>query len=190
MGARESPDDVTAVIEANAPDLLAYFHRRVETPEDAADLLAETLLVIWRRERVVPADGVEARMWMFGIARRVLSSHRRTTRRRSSLHDRLRSQLADPVAPLPAEDALEVQDALRRLDPTDQEIIRLTYWEGFSLREAADLLDLAEGTVRSRHHRARRALRKMIGAELDVTATEPQRGDQSGLDSAACVADS
>jgi RNA polymerase sigma-70 factor (ECF subfamily) len=60
-------------VEGNGADLLAYFSRRVTPVEDAADLLADTLMAVWRRVADLPADGTGARMWMFGVARRVCS---------------------------------------------------------------------------------------------------------------------
>lgn len=56
--------------------LLAYALRRVAHPEDAADVVAETFLVAWRRRHDIPADD-EARLWLYGVARRVLANHHR-----------------------------------------------------------------------------------------------------------------
>lgn len=119
-------DRVTRLVEAHAPDLLAYFTRRVEYPPDAADLLSDTLLVVWRKVRRLPDDDTEARMWMFGVARHVLSGHRRGRRRRSKLQDRLHNELL--VLPSHAnERTTELQSALAELEPTDLEIIRLVH---------------------------------------------------------------
>lgn len=171
MGAPDAEERVASVVEAGSADLLAYFVRRVDSPEDAADLLGETLLVIWRRAEAIPADDVGARMWMFGIARNVLSTHGRTARRRSALQDRLRSELRTSPDPTGAGDPLDVPAALRHLDERDQEIIRLTYWDGFTQKQAAELLGMPEGTVRSRHHRARATLRELL-----TEARSPSRG--------------
>jgi len=160
MGAPDAPDMVSTRVEENAAALLAYFLRRVEVTEDAADLLSDTLLVIWRQAERLPLDETEARMWMFGVARKVLLTHRRTDERRSALHEKLRSELSVLV---PDEGGsaskVDVRTAIAELDELDQEIIRLTYWDGFSQAEAAHLLALPEGTVRSRSHRARQRLR-------------------------------
>ncbi len=55
-----SPADRVARVEKavreHAPGILAYFSRRVEPGHDAADLLAETLLVVWRRASSLPTD--------------------------------------------------------------------------------------------------------------------------------------
>lgn len=161
MDAHDTGDRISVVVESQAPDLLAYFLRRVETAEDAADLLGEALLIIWRRAASMPSGDEEARMWMFGIARNLLTTHARTTRRRSALQDKLRAQLREQVEERAA-DHLDVRALLDRLSETDQEIIRLTYWDGFSQKQAAQMLGMPQGTVRSRHHRAREALRRML----------------------------
>lgn len=149
-------------MEAYSPALLAYFHRRVD-PVDAVDLLNDTLLVIWRKARTVPNDDVEARMWMYGVARRVLATHRRSSRRRTALHERLQAELAS-VSTEDPDDVRALHEALSRLPELDQEIIRLVHWDGLSQAETARLLGMPEATVRSRHHRARVKLRAALGA--------------------------
>jgi RNA polymerase sigma-70 factor (ECF subfamily) len=161
MASRDLEDRVERLVENNTPALLAYFLRRTTDPADAADLLGDALLVIWRRAKALPTDDSEARLWMFGVARRVLASQRRGQQRRSALQDRLRAQLT-VTGGAPDTDRIDLEVALRRLSAVDQEIIRLVHWDGFSQAEAAQLLGLPEGTLRSRHHRARQQLRGML----------------------------
>ncbi|MBF4599295.1 RNA polymerase sigma factor [Frigoribacterium sp. VKM Ac-1396] len=159
---------MTAVIETTSRDLLGYFLRRVRSAEDAADLLGETQLVVWRRVDQLPGEPLEARLWMFGIARRVLSTYRRAGARRVALADRLRQEIEvrGPVAQ-PASDGEELRALLLTLSYLDQEIIRLVHWEGFSLAEVATILDKRPGTVRSRYSRARMSLRQAIDDQSD-----------------------
>ncbi|WHP17872.1 RNA polymerase sigma factor [Cellulomonas sp. ES6] len=97
-----TPDErFAALFERTHRPLLAYALRRVSDPADAADVVAETFLVAWRRLDDVPA-GEAARPWLFGVARRVLANHYRGERRRDALADRLRDQLTE-VVPQPAE---------------------------------------------------------------------------------------
>jgi len=161
MASKDLEDRVERLIEANTAALLAFFVRRTSDPADAADLLGDTLLVLWRRARALPADDAEARLWMFGVARRVLANQRRGQRRQSALQDRLREQIAT-TAHEPDADGIDLAAALRQLPDLDQEIIRLVHWDGFSQADTARLLGMPEGTVRSRHHRARDQLRGML----------------------------
>lgn len=178
------PDDerVTRLVQAEARALLAYFTRRVDHAADAGDLLGETLLVIWRRVGALPADPTEARMWMYGVAARVLSQHRRGEGRRTTLAERLRAELQAPQDPDPDPDpAVAVRAALASLDPVDAEIIRLVHWDGVTQAEAATILGRRPGTVRSRYHRARQQLNKFLNEEGSGT-DRPGRssGAQSG----------
>lgn len=157
-----------SALKANATDLLAYFVRRTDSSDDAADMLSDTLLAVWRRRAAVPDDDTEARMWMFGIARNVLMTHTRSKRRRTALQEKLRAELADEGSRAGADPFhLDVRAAICRLDRIDQEIIRLTYWDGFSLAQVARLLHMPEGTIRSRHHRARAELRHVLSLPAD-----------------------
>lgn len=153
-------------------EILAYALRRVGDPEDAADVLAETFLVAWRRSADIPV-GPEARLWLYGVARRTLANHRRGELRRARLNERLRAELADAISDwTPPEDgAGEAIAALGRLDPRDRELLRLTAWEELSPRQAATVLGLSAVAARSRLHRARRRLRR----ELENCGTDPQR---------------
>lgn len=162
---------VTELVEREAGSLLDYFLRRTARAEDAADLLGETLLVVWRRERSIPEDPTKARMWMFGIARKVLAGQRRSGTRRAALTHRLAAELT-VQSPTSDDDSLttEVRTLIDRLDDVDQEIIRLVYWDGFTLIQAAEILDMRPATVRSRHARARAKLRTWLdcqGAEAE-----------------------
>lgn len=77
--------DVPALVARESSALLAYFARRVTPVEDAADLLGDTLVIVWRRQSSIPGDETRARMWLYGVARKVLSTHRRSTGRRHAL---------------------------------------------------------------------------------------------------------
>lgn len=158
---RDISERVTTLVEANSADVLGYLVRRTSDPDEAADLFADTLTVLWRRARNLPDSDVEARMWIFGVARNTLLTRSRARRRRTALHSRLQAQLREQ----PQDDggrSAAIHDALASLDPLDQEIIRLVHWDGFSQVEAAQLLKMPDATVRSRHLRARRQLKTAL----------------------------
>lgn len=162
----------------NFAGLLAYALRRVTDPADAADIVAETFLVAWRRAEDVPAGG-EARLWLFGVARRAMANQRRGKLRRSNLADRLRHELTDLMCRdhAPAVETTQVvRSAMAKLDPDDRELLRLTSWEGLSPSEVAVVFRLPAGTVRSRLHRARVHLR----AQLEEAGWGDERNDAGG----------
>jgi RNA polymerase sigma-70 factor (ECF subfamily) len=161
--------------------LLAYALRRVGEPADAADVVAETFVVAWRRVDEIP-PGSAARLWLFGVARRLLANQRRGRLRRSKLADRLRAELTDVVLdPMaPAETRQVVSAALARLDEDDRELLRLTSWEGLTPAEVAVVYAIPDGRARSRLHRARARFR----LELEALGWDDERSGPAGHDDA------
>jgi len=156
-------DRVSELFEAESGALLRYFLRRVEVREDAADLVAETALVLWRRAADLPGDAERDRMWMYGIARRTLSGYRRSGIRRRALADRLRDELATTGDEAPAGPQLdEVRSAVRALPQREQDVVALVHWEGFTVTAAAAVLGIRPGTAQMRYSRARARLRQML----------------------------
>lgn len=164
----EHEDRFRRVYAVNFEPLLAYAMRRVEQPEDAADVVAETFLVAWRRSRDMPPE-TEARLWLYGVARRVLANHHRGGVRRERLGERLRQRLrgalgVDPGSEVP--ERLAVRAALARLGELDREVLMLTFWEGLEPREVAAVLRVSSAVVRTRLSRARARLRDLVGDDL------------------------
>ena len=162
--------------------LLTYALRRVGEPADAADVVAETFVVAWRRLDEIPPGG-EARLWLFGVARRVIANHQRGGLRRSRLADRLRAELVehvelDPMASV--ETRQVVATALGRLDEDDRELLRLTSWEGLTPAEIATVCGIPSGRARSRLHRARGRFR----AELEKLGWDDERTAGTGHEEA------
>jgi RNA polymerase sigma factor (sigma-70 family) len=168
MTRRTPPEErFQALYRAHARPLLVYALRRAARPEDAADVVADTMLVAWRRIAEVP-DGDEARLWLYGVARRVLSNSRRGLDRRDRLGERLRREvrrLADPDVAIGVSVSLDVRAALARLPADDRELLQLTAWEGLGSPEVAAVLGLSRVAVRSRLRRARVRLRQELAGD-------------------------
>ncbi|MGV8885682.1 MAG: RNA polymerase sigma factor [Microbacteriaceae bacterium] len=184
FSARESASesaqlDIHQFVAREGPALLDYFIRRVESTDDAADLLSDAFVVLWRRRASIPSDMTESRMWLYGVARKVLTTHRRGTGRRKNLSERLRLELAVASNAPHHEEALlyeHVRHLIKDLDEIDREIIGLVYWEGFALVEVAQILSMKPATVRSRHARARAALRMALLENGDEESDESDAG--------------
>jgi RNA polymerase sigma-70 factor, ECF subfamily len=152
------------ILRGLVPDLLAYFGRRLDDHEDAADALSETLLVVWRRRRHLPEDPERSRQYAFGVARHVLAAARRGKVRRRALADRIGAELAVAWAETtrPVDD--ELREALAELPERDRELVLLVAWEGFGVAEAGAVLGLRADAARQRYSRARSRLRDRLTA--------------------------
>lgn len=154
-------DEFRALYASHARAVLGYALRRTDSSDDAADVVAETFLVAWRRPGAVPV-GAEARPWLFGVARRTLANLHRGRRRRDDLAQRLRRDLR-AVLPDHADEVAGTADTTRllsRLPAKDREILTLTAWEQLTPSEIAEALQMSPNAVRLRLSRARTKLRE------------------------------
>ncbi len=145
--------------------LLTYLRHLTSDPGLAEELLQDTLLAAWTGARGYTGKA-SVQGWLLGIARR--RTH--YTRRRRSF------QLVDASAldPLPArepepEDLLlihatqeEVAAAIDRLAPIHREVLILTFVHELSYQDLAEVLGIPLGTVKSRLHQAKRAIRTVL----------------------------
>jgi RNA polymerase sigma factor (sigma-70 family) len=145
--------------------LLAYALRRTQRLEDAEEIVADTLLVAWRR-RVDMPDGAETIPWMYGVARRLIANQRRGHGRRRRLErmlEPLTPAAVDPGELVEAADTTRaVIAASRRLREDDQEVLRLAAWEGLSREQIAISLGCSENAAALRLRRARQRLREEL----------------------------
>src|SRR6266511_1654650 len=130
--AAERRERFRLVYEENYAPILGYALRRTRADE-AQDVVAETFLVAWRRLDDVPAH--EARLWLYGTARRVLPNRARAERRRGRLASRLREHSVDVHVDVHAGGA--VAAAFARLRPDERELLSLVAWEGLKTEEIA-----------------------------------------------------
>jgi RNA polymerase sigma factor (sigma-70 family) len=144
-----------SLYEANYHLILGYALRRADD-EEAADVVAETFLVAWRRLADVP-DGEFARLWLYGTARRVLANRRRAERRRIRLAARVRAAATTTHEPeLDAGGA--VAAAFARVPAVQRELLALVAWEELDSSAIAAVLGCSTTAARIRLHRARRRL--------------------------------
>lgn len=175
-GSQEHNEVFRRLYAEHFDSVLGYALRRVDRPEDAADVVSDTFLVAWRRLHHLPS-GDDARPWLYGVARRVLANHRRGEGRRRQLGERLRQQLAT-VVPDTSDDVArraDVSAALRRLSARDQEVLELHLWEGLEPRDIAEVLGLTTVVVRPRLSRARARLRDLLGNDPPSPGHSPAR---------------
>jgi len=134
-------------------------------PDVVDHAVQDTFLALWREAHTYRGGGdVAAFIWGIGV-RRLIDAIRRENRGRR----RLPPRGAEPEVVVSAEDQVLVGiehgrlgQALAGLSPELRGAIEATVLDGLTCAEAAVLLGVAEGTVKSRCHRARVALRAAL----------------------------
>ncbi len=156
-------------------DLLRYLTRRAGDPDEAADLLAETYLIAWRRLEVIPA-GDAARLWLFGVARNLLKKRASRSRTTEALAERLAAELHAAQQTAEATNDERAHLALRafgRLSEQDREILSLTAWEGLRPGQIASVMGISANRARVRLHRARTKLGRQLRPAKPPTQHRP-----------------
>jgi RNA polymerase sigma-70 factor (ECF subfamily) len=156
-------------------DLLAYLVRRSARVEDAADALAETYLIAWRRFDAVPR-GDAARLWLFGVARNLLMKGATRHRAQDALVERLAHEL-QAGASYPEDSRSEaLRAAVAALPVSQREVVLLTAWEGLTPKQIATVTGARVNLVRVRLHRARNRLKQ----ELEIAVRAGAGRDRLG----------
>jgi RNA polymerase sigma-70 factor (ECF subfamily) len=157
--------------------LQRYVRRRADAAA-VDDVVADTLLVLWRRLDDVPADNELA--WCYGTARRCLANHRRAGERRDRLADRVASEAAVLAADDPVADP-DLWSALAELSIDDREIVRLWAWEQLTPKEIAIVLAITPNAASIRLHRAKQRLADRLAARKEIgLAGHRPGGDPNG----------
>ncbi len=153
-----------AVYRLHYPEIHGYLRRRTGSQHLAEDLAAETFVAAWKSAHRFTSRGVPVRAWLMRIANNQANHWARRQKRRDMWRWlTARSELVSDPTPSDGESA-RVHRALMELSPEQQAVLCLHHVEGLSIEEAALVLGIAEGTVKSRLHRAREAFRSRLEA--------------------------
>ncbi len=162
--------------------LWGYLWRQLDGDTGLAEeVLQDTLLAVWNGAARFRGDAPVA-VWIFRIAHHTAATARRNRGRRaagrlislstaendSALEQRLASSShEDEIL-----ERMTMQSAIERLSPKHREVIDLVCFHGFAIDEVAHILDVPNGTVRSRLSYARQALARVLS-----TATTGEASD-------------
>lgn len=154
------------------------FVRRRTSRETADDVVADTLLVLWRRLDEVNEGGEIA--YCLGVARRSLANRLRADSRQNRLIARLSSSLKVVDRHTPAvEDVGEnaaLHEALAHLTPGDREVLTMWSWDGLEAREIGVVLDITSNAAAIRLHRAKHRLRKHLERKSQLPTGQSSSG--------------
>ena len=174
------------------PDVTRFARSLTRDETNAEDLVQETYLRAWRHwDSFKP--GNEARAWLFTIARNAWRKRAPRDARLVAVEDDTLQLLAEQEFPLGAS-----QEVLQRLSDADlrpairkaiaelpdgfREVVELVELQELSYAEAAEVLDIPVGTVRSRLFRARRLLQQSLlehARDAGLVAAAPEEEPRS-----------
>ncbi|MBM7783863.1 sigma-70 family RNA polymerase sigma factor [Tenggerimyces flavus] len=164
-GATADEELIRELYTEHAGPLLGYVLRLVRGDRQRAeDVVQETLLRAWRHpESLDPARG-SLRVWLATVARNIVVDGERARRARPYEvgEDALSVVPADGNEIDKAMLAWEVMEVLAELAPHHREVVVEVYYRGRSVAEAASVLGVPPGTVKSRTYYALRQLKLLL----------------------------
>lgn len=147
--------------------LLSYATRLTGDRWAAEEVLQETLLRAWRHQDALNEQTGSVRGWLFTVARNIITDRARSRAARpAEVSAEAGAAQAVPVVGDHAQqvvDSMVAIDALEQLNEEYRSVVVELYFHGRSVAEAAEVLGIPAGTVKSRSHRALRSLRDLIG---------------------------
>ena len=158
-------DAMRALYDRHAAWLAVRLSRRCNDQDLVADAVQDTFVAVWQKPEGFRGDG-DVAAWLWGIAIRRLVSR---LRRRPDV-----AAFTGPAATVPAaEDQVllsveygDLGQALARLSPEMRAVIQATVLDGLTAAEAARLLRMPVGSVKTRLYRAKAHLRAALAEGL------------------------
>ena len=152
------------LIHVHKDSLAALIRRLVSDADEAEDLLQETLLQSWLKIGGI-RNPERAQAWLLQIARNLCRDYHKSTQRR--MNPTQQEELECYVnrcgrAAAPADAVGELSEAMGRLPLVEQEIVKLFYLHGFTIKEICQQIQAPIGTVKYRLHSARHHLRSFL----------------------------
>lgn len=150
----------------HAPWLAGRLAARTSSRELAEEALQDTFLAAWRGARAYHSTG-EVPAWLWGIARRRLASLARRQPHGSLALDAADERIDPATGPeeaaLGRDTSARIRQAVAHLPDDQRAAITAVVYRGQTITQAALAAKVAEGTIKSRLHRARLQLRKELG---------------------------
>ncbi|NJQ03792.1 ECF subfamily RNA polymerase sigma factor, BldN family [Streptomyces zingiberis] len=150
-----------------ADTVYRYIYYRVGSRATAEDLTSETFLRALRRISTFTWQGRDFGAWLVTIARNLVADHFKSSRFRLEITTGEMLD-ANEVERSPEDSVLEslsnatLLDAVRRLNPQQQECVTLRFLQGLSVAETARAMGKNEGAIKTLQYRAVRTLARLL----------------------------
>ena len=164
-------DDIVA---GYYPDMYRYAVWLCRDPAIADDVVQESLLRAWKALDSLKDDAA-AKQWLLTIVRRENARWFERRRLETVDVDDLTPAQEAVIAESPNDDVADVRAAIFSLEDDYREPLVLQVLMGYSTKEIAQLMELGQGAVLTRLHRARHKLREAVDFEAGDAGTVDER---------------
>jgi RNA polymerase sigma-70 factor (ECF subfamily) len=146
-----------------APPVYNYLLRLINEPAVAEEILQEVFLVMWQSAHRFRAEA-KVKTWLLRIAHHQAVSWLRRTRVVLWPHDEVEIEGPDHIEDYMARrwQLTQIRAALAKLSPNHRAVIELTFVQGLSYAEIAEVMNCPIGTVKSRMSYALRHLNTLL----------------------------
>lgn len=141
--------------------LTRFAHRHLSSTELVEEAVNDTLLAVWLQAAKFRGES-QASTWIMGIAARICMNTIRRNRNRFLSTDVVLEQLSVPSFVDALEHQQDLAKAISQLSAAQQATIELSYGQGFSCEEVAEITHRPVNTVKTRLHYARKSLRALL----------------------------
>ena len=151
-------EDLIAVVERP----LLYYVMSLTGSQDARDVMQDVWIKVFRGMRKLRDPGA-LRPWLYSITHGIAIDHiRRDYSRNRTENTQLENFVEADEPSFAEEDADAVHQALSQLGVKQREALVLHFLQDLSLAEIAGIVGCSEGTVKSRIHYAKQAMKKIL----------------------------
>jgi RNA polymerase sigma-70 factor (ECF subfamily) len=180
--ASSDPDAFAEFYRRRVGSLVSFAARRCASPEEVADLVASTFVIVIESAHTYDPDRGEPGAWLLGIAANIHAGTLRKRWRERLAAERLSGRrLLQPDDYARLEEMIDaaritpgVQAAIAKLPDTQREVVELV-GHGLTPAEAASQLGIAPATARMRLTRARREIRATVPTDALPQQKEDER---------------
>lgn len=165
--AKTDPNAFGELYERYVDRLYSYIYHRVGNAHDAEDLTSRTFYRALAHLNEYEDKGVPFSAWLYRIAHNLVANWYRDTKRRPVIAlDELiisSSSHEHPEAMAESQDTTRIlNEVIRKLDATRQELLVLKFTEGLSNLEIGSIMGRSEGAIKSLYHRTLLSMRKEL----------------------------
>ena len=149
--------------------LFLFANSLIANTEEARDIVTESFIKLWSQENYF-SNMTHLQVYFYTVIKNACIDYLRRDKLKAKIENRLvkEEHITENVIEKKYQEAELVQilyDRINQLPDRMQQVFKLTYLDGFSRTEVAQMLNLSENTIRNTNAAAMKALRLTLGVE-------------------------